>query len=209
MSKNLSPRQRRLAAALTGTLAALAVSLSLTGAAAAPSAEPTPPATQACWAEYESGQTACAADAATLAKTVLEKFNKVSVASPEEFERIKAAGSYRSLAVPSGVLASYAIGTLWSDAGYTGSSTTYNTQNSSTCYGQTYTFSFPSLALNDQISSFAGSAACQVRLYDDINYGGGFYGYFDCRSNLAAAGVNFNDRASSVRFHLTSTYSCF
>lgn len=151
MSKKVSPRRKRFAAAATGVLAALAVSITLTGAAAAPPAGSNPQPTQACWTEYESEQTACAADAASLAKIVLEKFNKVTVASPEEFERVKAAGSYRSLALPSGVLATYAIGTLWSDAGYTGSSTTYNTQNSSTCYWQTYTFSFPSLALNDQI----------------------------------------------------------
>ena len=76
-----------------------------------------------------------------------------------------------------------------------------------TCYGQTYTFSYPSLANNDRTSSFAGAGACQVLLYDDANYGGGFYGYYDCRSNLATAG--FNDRASSVRFHLSSSYSCY
>ncbi|MBG6215533.1 hypothetical protein RCH23_003479, partial [Cryobacterium sp. CAN_C3] len=92
-------------------------------------------------------------------------------------------------------------------ANYSGNADYYTTSNASTCYGQTYTFASPSVVWNDQTSSFAGQGACQIRLYDDINYYGGFYGYFDCRSNLA--NVGYNDRASSVRFHLTNTYSCF
>lgn len=190
-------------------VASLALVATLTGASAPPSPSLSESAeeTIGCWQEFETGNRACAPTEDELKKVILEKYNKVLVESPEEFEAIKKSKTFRSMSVPDGVLASYHIGTLFNDANYSGSFDSYSTTNSSTCYGQIYTFSWPSVVYNDQTSSFYGAGACQVLLYENINYGGGFYGYYDCRSNLA--NVGFNDRASSVRFHLTSTYSCF
>lgn len=208
-SMNRAQIMRRFISPVLGFAVAIAFSATLTGAALAPERVPSPTeaAAQACWTEYESGQHACAASSDELANVVLQKYNKVMVESVEQFESIQKSGSFRSMAVPASALATYAIGTLWTGANYSGNADYYTTSNASTCYGQTYTFASPSVVWNDQTSSFAGQGACQIRLYDDINYYGGFYGYFDCRSNLA--NVGYNDRASSVRFHLTNTYSCF
>lgn len=187
----------------------LGLTVSLTGAAVEPSPVASSEATEttACWHEYESRQEACAPTQDELKKVILQKYNKVLVENVEEFEAVKASKSYESMPVPDSVQASYDIGTLYTDANYGGNSDRYSTTNSMTCYGQTYTFWWGALPYNDQTSSFFGTGACQVRLYEDQNFYGSYYGYYDCRSNLA--NVGFNDRASSVSFHLTSFYSCF
>lgn len=140
---------------------------------------------------------------------MLQKFNKIIVTDVKEFEAAQSAREFKGMTLQAGVMASYAIGTMWQDANYQGSSHTFTTTNSATCYGQTYSFSFPSItsSLHDQVSSFNSQGGCQTRLYEHIQYGGSYYGYVNCRSNLGT--TSFNDKASSVRFFLTTTYSCY
>jgi hypothetical protein len=195
---------------VTALVAATGLTVTLIGAAPVPTPSPSPSAqsSQACWTEAESSAVVCAADTKALNKLVLSKYNKVIVTSDDEFKKVKSAGTFASLAVPAGALASYTIGILYHDSGYTGQSMTYTTTNSTTCYGGTQVYSFQQLPsyLNDNTSSFIGYGACQVKLFRDINYGGASYGYFDCRSNLANNG--FNDVASSVKFSLAAQYNC-
>lgn len=94
-----------------------------------------------------------------------------------------------------GPLVVYSLAQLYVDANYGGSS--YLFTRSSPCNGVTQAgvSNLVSYGLNDQISSFLTYSTCEVRLYDDINYAGGTYGYTTTQSSLPS----FNDRASSAR----------
>ena len=203
-------RVHRTAMRLHAVVAVLASSIllagSLTGAATAPSPPTQPDETNACWSD-ESGNSACAPTEAELRKLVLSKFNKIMLTSSAELESVLSTKTYESMAVPASAEATYYLGYLYTDINYTGSVWIPTTDNSYACYGQYYSYSFWSVPHNDQYSSFSGTNGCQIRLYEDVGWHGAYYGYYDCRSNLA--NVGFNDRASSAIFYLTGTYSCY
>lgn len=94
-----------------------------------------------------------------------------------------------------GPLVVYSLATLYTDAGYGGSSYTFT--RSTACNGVTLA-SVPDLAtvgVNDAVSSFLTYSSCQVRLYADVSYGGSTYGYTTSQSSLPT----FNDVASAAR----------
>lgn len=202
----LKTRVMTLRKALIALVTCLLLSATLTAGATAPSQPAAPKETNACWSD-DAGNTACAPNQTALRQLILQKFDKILVADQAELESVRKTKTYESLAVPDSAQATYALGTLHTDSNFSGSSWTPSTYNSMACYGQYYYYEYGSVPHNDQYSSFTGQSGCQIRLYDDINWGGGYYGYYDCRSNLA--NVGYNDRASSVRFFLTTTYSCF
>jgi hypothetical protein len=197
----------KVQAAVLAVAAATLLASTLTGASYVDGAEEEK--IVACFSEYESEIEACAGSMEELHRLALSEYNKVIVESPEEFEAVKASGEFEGMRVSSGVQATYAIGTLFTHANYTGSSHTYTTTNGATCYGQTYSFSFPSLYsyIHDQVSSFSGQGACQVRLYEHINYGGAYTNWADCRTDLSTGSMN--DKASSVKFWLSGIYNCY
>jgi hypothetical protein len=138
---------------------------------------------------------------------ILSKYNKILVESRAQLDSVREAKVYESVAVPDSAMATYSLGTLYTDINYGGSTWTPSTSNGAVCYGGTYSYSYGSVPHNDFYSSFNGHNGCQIRLYEDQNWNGGYIGYYDCRSNLANAG--FNDRASSVIFYLAGSYDCF
>lgn len=203
-SRFLGARRLRKAVGVLAT--ALLVTGMLSAAAAPRSPVAVPVDTSACFHD-ETGNQECASTQSELRRLVLGKYKKVMVSSHEEFLEILRLGIYESQPVPAGTQATYALGTLFTDANYSGNYITYYTSNSSQCYGSFYSYNFPTIGNNDQASSFYGQGGCQVKLFEHAYYGGVGYGYYDCRSNLA--NVGYNDVASSVSFFLTTTYSCF
>jgi hypothetical protein len=52
---------------------------------------------------------------------------------------------------------------------------------------------------NDQVSSFRDYAACDVKLYENKDYGGASTGWMNGGTNGKNVPAGWNDRASSVR----------
>jgi hypothetical protein len=129
------------------------------------------------------GDAACAPTQGELRRVILSKYNKILVDSKAELAAVRETKTYESIAVPDSAQATYSLGRLYTDINYTGSSWTPSTYNASVCFGSVYSYSYGSVTHNDQYSSFNGHNGCQIRLFDDINWGGGYYGYYDCRSN--------------------------
>jgi hypothetical protein len=94
-----------------------------------------------------------------------------------------------------GARVTYTLATLYADASYGGSSYTF--LRSSPCDGVTSAgvSNLGAVGLNDVVSSFITYSSCQVRLYADINYGGGTYGYTTTKASLPT----FNDVATAAR----------
>jgi hypothetical protein len=94
-----------------------------------------------------------------------------------------------------GPLVVYSLATLYTDAGYGGSSYTFT--RSSACNGVTLSSvaNLGSIGMNDAVSSFFTYSSCTVRLFVDASYGGSSYGWATSQSSLPS----FNDVASSAR----------
>ena len=94
-----------------------------------------------------------------------------------------------------GARVTYTLATLYADASYGGASHTF--LRSSPCDGVTAAgvSNLGAVGLNDVVSSFMTYSSCQVRLYADINYGGGTYGYTTTTASLPT----FNDVATAAR----------
>lgn len=207
---NKSPWRRPIGARnLRAVFGIVATSLLVTGmltAAAAPPSPPTEPAKiEACFQD-DSGNKDCAPTQGELQKLILQKYNKVAVNSAEEFAEVQKTKIYESMAVPASAQGLYSVGTLYTDANYGEHSIEYMVTNSSQCYGGFYQYNFEEIGDNDQVSSFFGAGGCQITLYQHTWFGGASYGFYDCRSNLWGI---FNDIASSARFRLATTYSCY
>lgn len=94
-----------------------------------------------------------------------------------------------------GARVTYTLATLYANASYGGSSYTF--VRSSPCDGVAAAgvSDLGTVGLNDAVSSFIAYSSCQVRLYADVSFGGGTYGYATTTASLPA----FNDVATSAR----------
>jgi hypothetical protein len=97
-----------------------------------------------------------------------------------------------------GILVTYSLVSLYTDAGY-GGSTVLFTRTSGPCNGVSLSgwSNLGSYGMNDNVSSFVTYSSCTARLWSNANMLGTSYGFTTSTSNLAPVG--FNDVASSLQ----------
>ncbi len=101
---------------------------------------------------------------------------------------------------PGGVAAmatTYTLATLYTASGYGGSTLTL--QASTPCDTNSdvdHSWSSLPSAFNDTVSSFAGASNCQVKLFENVSYGGSSVGP---ATSMSYVGDTMNDKASSVQ----------
>jgi hypothetical protein len=95
-----------------------------------------------------------------------------------------------------GILTIYTAVRFWDGGSYTGSSTAITTSNSAVCTsGSGIVGNVMPVGWNDRASSFQTFLSCVTKVYEDINLGGGSYGYATNAPSLAG----LNNEASSFR----------
>lgn len=95
--------------------------------------------------------------------------------------------------------ATYIIGQFWTNKDYSGEMLQYTA--SGTCdadLGVEWQDASLGSYWNDRFSSFKGYARCQIKVFENINFGGAGYGYAS-QANFAAGDV-MNDATSSIKF---------
>ncbi|TFC29173.1 hypothetical protein E3O55_09875 [Cryobacterium sp. MDB1-18-2] len=194
---------------LISTIGALAliggVSTSASASTLIPSATKAP-ATQACWDDAATGQSACADSQPALALKLLNDYNVVLEGEvPSALKAPAAALSARAAARTTALTSNYLMATWYDGDAYTGDSwahTTSATSNPCPSPGS-YTYGdIPNLVTfiplsggwSDRISSYQGYNHCSLRLWLDVNFSGSSYGPVKYAPNLGA----FNNQASSL-----------
>lgn len=170
--------------------AALSAALLVISAAPASAAE----ADQHCWYDLETGLSGCH-------DTYAKVLDDLSAAG-----EVAVATSYGSdgalVGTASGgvvALASVALGTVYEDLNYGGSSYTFTA--SSGCDSNAdvdwQLSSMPS-GWNDRVSSFKSFGQCATRIWADTGYSGSSYGFV---ANSTYVGSTMNDQASSIQWN--------
>jgi hypothetical protein len=131
-----------------------------------------------CWADADTAITQCFADEEALAAAVYEQTGTVLL---DEGQSAR------------GLLTTYVLARLYTDAGYSGSALLVTSTNSALCATSSVSANLTG-AWNDVVSSFHSYFSCTTHLFE--NTGGG--GAAVSGADLSSLGV-MNDRASSYR----------
>jgi hypothetical protein len=111
------------------------------------------------------------------------------------------AAALRTVA-PDARRATYVIARFYDGKSYTGSTLTFvKSRGCTSSYDSEWQWQDLRVdGWNDRASSVKTYNHCDVKLYQNINFGGSSSTWIDASSNLSAIGAGWNNRASSVKF---------
>lgn len=168
--------------------AALGAALLMIGAAPASAAD----VDRHCWYDLETGLSGCHDTYAEVLDDLTAEAGAATSYATDGASAATASGGVVALA-------SVALGTVYEDLNYGGSSYTFTA--SSDCDSNAdvdwQLSSMPS-GWNDRVSSFKSFGQCATRIWADTGYSGSSYGFV---ANSTYVGSTMNDQASSIQWN--------